>query len=153
MNIFAQKAPWFVAGPGIGLVILGLYWVANKPLGAVGAYVELSQQLRKPRQPWPWRVFFLGGLLLGGTLSWKVASPWGLSVGLDAAWGHSLWAKSVLVLVGGFLMGLGARFAGGCTAGHAMCGTAVGNPASFVASATFMGTAIGVAHLLQWGLS
>lgn len=152
MEFFSAKAPWYLAGPGIGLVIIGLYWVANQPLGAVGAYVELSNQLKSPQRQIPWRVYFLGGLLIGGLLSSLLAGKFVPSVQLGAAWGGGLTLQLSMLLGGGVLMGLGARYAGGCTAGHAMCGTAVGNPASFVASGTFMATAIGVAHLLAWGL-
>jgi len=35
-----ERAPWFVAGPAMGLVIVGLLWVANRPRGALGGYVD-----------------------------------------------------------------------------------------------------------------
>jgi len=39
------------------------------------------------------------------------------------------------------LIGYGAKLAGGCTSGNGICGTALGSPASFAASASFMATA------------
>ena len=53
-QILAQRWPWFVAGPLIGLLVVGLYAIANKPLGASGAYVQVLTfvQGRAPSEPW-----------------------------------------------------------------------------------------------------
>lgn len=150
MELFAQRAPWWVAGPLIGLVIVGLLWVANQPLGAVGAYVELHRYFKQPRGVPPWRVFFLGGLILGGLLSALVAGGVHPGLGWQAGWGSEPWFKGAALLAGGTLMGFGARIAGGCTAGHGMCGTSLGSPGSFVATGTFMAAAIAGAHILSW---
>jgi uncharacterized membrane protein YedE/YeeE len=56
----------------------------------------------------------------------------------------------VILFAAGTLIGYGARWAAGCTSGHGMCGTALGSPASFVATITFMGSAIVTAHLLSF---
>ncbi|MBK7472988.1 MAG: hypothetical protein IPO58_15480 [Betaproteobacteria bacterium] len=36
MDIFATRCPWFIAGPLLGLLVAGLLWAINKPLGALG---------------------------------------------------------------------------------------------------------------------
>jgi uncharacterized membrane protein YedE/YeeE len=51
---------------------------------------------------------------------------------------------------GGVLIGLGAKTAGGCTSGNGLSGCSFGSPASFVATGTFMATAVGTAFLLRW---
>jgi hypothetical protein len=50
-------------------------------------------------------------------------------------------------------MGTGARVAGGCTSGHGICGTAQGSPASFVATGTFMATAMIAARVMMMVVS
>ena len=47
------------------------------------------------------------------------------------------------------LIGYGAKTAGGCTSGNGLSGTAIGSKASFVATMTFMATAVGVSFLTE----
>lgn len=58
--------------------------------------------------------------------------------------------RGLLVLVGGgFLVGFGTAYAGGCTSGHGISGVADLQPASFVAlAAFFVGGVIGTFFLL-----
>ncbi|HBO82177.1 MAG TPA: YeeE/YedE, partial [Cupriavidus sp.] len=49
---------------------------------------------------------------------------------IQASWGE--------VLVAGFLVGIGTRYAGGCTSGHGVCGISRGSIRSLVATLTFM---------------
>ncbi|HZQ61280.1 MAG TPA: YeeE/YedE thiosulfate transporter family protein, partial [Casimicrobiaceae bacterium] len=55
--------------------------------------------------------------------------------------------EAMLLGGAGMLMGFGARTAAGCTSGHGITGTALGSPSSYVATMTFMGTAVLAAHL------
>ena len=41
--IFA-RLPWYVAGPLIGLFMIGLRATLNKPFGALGGYVDLAER-------------------------------------------------------------------------------------------------------------
>jgi uncharacterized membrane protein YedE/YeeE len=54
----------------------------------------------------------------------------------------------LLVLGGGFLVGFGARWAGGCTSGHAISGLANLQLPSLVAVASFFLGGLFVVHLL-----
>jgi uncharacterized membrane protein YedE/YeeE len=54
----------------------------------------------------------------------------------------------------GTVVGYGARVMGGCTSGHGLCGTSALSPASFVATGTFVATAIVATvglHLISGG--
>ena len=63
-------------------------------------------------------------------------------------------AGAALVLGGGFLVGFGARWAGGCTSGHAISGLSAFQAPSLVAVAGFFGGGLLTAHvLLPWLLS
>ena len=46
-------------------------------------------------------------------------------------------ANIFVLLTGGFFIGFGARYANGCTAGHAIMGCALLSPASIISTACF----------------
>jgi uncharacterized membrane protein YedE/YeeE len=156
MDLLAHRCPWYVAGPLLGLLIIGLRALANKPLGALGGYVDVAENALHPSRL-GFRGFLLLGFILGGFLFARVSGTLatGLAYGrLDQAFAGAPTAERALLLAAGLVMGVGARTAGGCTSGHGMCGTSLGSPASVVATATFFAAAVAVAHLLaQWGLS
>jgi uncharacterized membrane protein YedE/YeeE len=148
--MFAARCPWYVAGPLLGLLIVGLRWVGNLHLGATGAFVGVGRWLQRPRAGIDWRVLFFVGVLTGGLLSAVAAGAWHptLSLGSLDSVVPTLPMKALLLVGAGGLMGAGARVAGGCTSGHGICGTAQGSPASFVATGTFMATAMISARLM-----
>jgi uncharacterized membrane protein YedE/YeeE len=47
-------------------------------------------------------------------------------------------STTFMLLLGGFLVGIGVTFASGCTSGHGVCGNARLSPRSIVATLTFM---------------
>ncbi|MEU7061555.1 YeeE/YedE thiosulfate transporter family protein [Streptomyces sp. NPDC046197] len=55
---------------------------------------------------------------------------------------------TVLLFVGGVLVGFGTRLAGGCSSGHGLNGCGRLRPVSLVATAVFFGTAVAVSFLL-----
>ena len=60
------------------------------------------------------------------------------------------WVVGTLLVLGGALIGFGAKLAGGCTAGNGISGTSLGSPASFVATATFLAVAIAGTFFIDW---
>ena len=151
MEILANACPWYVAGLLLGLLVAALLWLINKPLGALGGYVDTVQWIAARAGAPSWRVLFVVGIVIGGLLSALVAGSWQptLAYGsFTSSFGPTLGGGGLVLLVAGTLIGYGARLGGGCTSGHGMCGTAMGSPASFVATMTFMGTAIIAAYLL-----
>jgi uncharacterized membrane protein YedE/YeeE len=59
-----------------------------------------------------------------------------------------------IIVLGGFLVGFGTAYAGGCTSGHCISGVANLEPASLVALAAFFAGGIaGTFWLLPWILS
>lgn len=54
------------------------------------------------------------------------------------------------LLVGGLLVGFGARLGGGCTSGHAICGLASLQGPSLAAVVTFLATGMATARVVQW---
>ncbi|MEO5617449.1 MAG: YeeE/YedE thiosulfate transporter family protein [Candidatus Eisenbacteria bacterium] len=153
MELFAARCPWYVAGPLIGLCVVGLLWATNRPLGATGGFIDLVGWLRRPLLPPRWSVAFLAGIVLGGFLSGLAAGSLALDPGFaffDQRFGTTPGSRLALLAGAGALMGFGVRTAGGCTSGHGICGTSLGSRASWVATAVFMGTAVLAANLLAW---
>ena len=152
-SVLAARAPWYVAGPMIGLLIVGLLWVANKPLGALGGYIELDEWAIRKRSDVGWRMVFVIGVIVGGFLSAIVGSGWHPTIAygsFDRVLGATVGLKATVLIAAGLFMGVGGRLAGGCTSGHGLCGTSFGSPASFMCTATFMMTAIGCMFAIAW---
>lgn len=84
-----------------------------------------------------WRWFLIGGIISGGVL-------YALWQGMAAPTGIEWWR----LLLGGVLVGIGTRMAGGCTSGHGICGMASLEKVSLVATIIFLSVAIAVAHVV-----
>ncbi len=107
-----------------------------------------------------WNIFFAVGLLLGGFIGGVILKP-RISMPLSSATLHTLsgygispqenilpveifswahlftWQHLLIVVGGGFLVGFGTRYAGGCTSGHGIFGLSTLQWPSFVAVALF----------------
>jgi uncharacterized protein len=143
-DVLSDRVPWYVVGPGLGLLIVGLFVIANQPLGASGAYVQTAGMFRRLDNVAKWRVWYFVGMFAGGLLVTQV-----LRSGAEVRSGYdslrAVWPLGIVIPVvfgGATVMGYGAGMAGGCTSGHGLCGTAQRSPASFAVTATFMATAI-----------
>ena len=79
-----------------------------------------------------WRVAFLLGVL-AAPLVYGLLAPEGFvqAPRIDAGF--------ATVVVAGLLVGLGTRYASGCTSGHSVCGLSRLSPRSLVATLVFMG--------------
>jgi uncharacterized membrane protein YedE/YeeE len=87
-----------------------------------------------------WRVYFLLGLVLGGYL-FKLIMPDSF-IPRD---GFSL----VLLITGGFIVGIGTRMGSGCTSGHGICGIARFSRRSILATVIFMLTGAITVYLIR----
>ncbi len=86
-----------------------------------------------------WRVMFIAGLLLAMPL-WRIG---------HALPGATIEAGTPELLAAGLLVGIGTRYAAGCTSGHGVCGLARGSPRSMVATATFMGAGFATVFFMR----
>jgi len=55
----------------------------------------------------------------------------------------------ILIIIAGFLVGLGTRMSGGCTSGHGICGISRFSIRSIVATITFIITGVITVFILQ----
>lgn len=106
-----------------------------------------------------WNLAFLAGILAGGLFAAVVLGIPDVAIGEDTRaalsrlgirdfgglvprelfdWPVLLTARGLVMVVGGgFLVGFGTAYAGGCTSGHGISGLAVFDPASLLAVAGF----------------
>lgn len=86
-----------------------------------------------------WRLVYAAGLVLGALVWWL-----GFSDGTPGSTDIPAWQ----LLLGGVLVGYGARLGNGCTSGHGICGLGSLQLPSLGAVLTFMATAFLVANLV-----
>ena len=102
----------------------------------------------------------LGGLLPPkvGDTSWRIAFLLGCAAAPAVV--HALVpaqyitppridATDLMVVVAGLLVGIGTRYASGCTSGHGVCGLSRLSPRSLVATASFMGAGFAVVYVMR----
>jgi hypothetical protein len=140
----------YLAGFGLGAVLLATFILMGRGLGASGAFSStvawlaslaapgyahsnefLSRYLPEDAHPLKaWLVFEVAGVFAGALLSALLAGRVGVAVekGPRVPTGTRL----ALAFVGGALMAFGAAFARGCTSGQALTGGALLNLGSWI---------------------
>ena len=102
----------------------------------------------------------LGGLLPPkvGDTSWRIAFLLGFAAAPTVF--HALVpaqyivapridATDLTVIAAGLLVGIGTRYASGCTSGHGVCGLSRLSPRSLVATASFMGAGFALVYVMR----
>ena len=131
----------YAVGFGIGLLSCISFLLSNRPIGVSTAYAQTSGMIGralfgervdrmpyyrsvKPEIGWEWMLAL--GVLLGAWLSASLSGE----VHIEAV--PPLWAgrfgsgdvaRWLAAVAGGVLLGVGSRWAGGCTSGHGISGT------------------------------
>ena len=83
---------------------------------------------------------FLLGLVIGPLIYFYIK---------DVTPGFKITDSLILIVLGGFLVGLGTRIGGGCTSGHGICGISRISIRSIIATFTFIITAMLTVFILQ----
>jgi len=152
-DVFLHRPAWYVLGPLIGLVVLGLLVAINERFGVLGGYSNVVERVTRRSPAFGWKGWLLVGVL-GGSLLFRLVAGGGaipdgygwLTRTFTGGWQVM---TGVLLLVAGVLIGFGAKTAGGCTSGNGLGGCSAGSTGSFAATATFMGTAIALTFLIK----
>jgi uncharacterized protein len=119
--------PWSAAigGAVIGLAAALLVLVNGRVAGISGI---VGGMLQSSAGDFAWRLAFVAGLLLAPMVYAMVAAFPSATIA----------ASYPVLIVAGLLVGVGTRFAGGCTSGHGVCGLSRLSPRSLVATLAFM---------------
>lgn len=130
----------YLVGVGLGLVLLTAFVLTGRGLGASGAFNTVAAALVKAMgsgaannaafKPYveggilgEWLVWEIAGVFIGGLISALLAGRFALTV--ERGPRVTGRARIAAAVAGGALMGVGARFARGCTSGQALSGGAV----------------------------
>lgn len=132
--------PSFAGGVLIGIAAAVLLLGNGRIAGISGILGGIWSTGRGDRL---WRVAFLAGMML---------SP--LAYGLVAQMpAPVIEADTGTLIVAGLLVGLGTRYASGCTSGHGVCGLSRGSVRSLTATLAFMGAGFVTVYLVRHVLS
>lgn len=161
----------YLAGFGLGLVLLASFVIMGRGLGASGAFSSLvvvgsnviapehtranpfyaeylGDGARSPMMDW--LVFEVLGVFVGGFISGALAGR--VRRGIDRGPGISDRSRLMLAFAGGGLMGIGAKLARGCTSGQALTGGALLNAGSWAFMMAVFAGAYAMAYFVrrQW---
>lgn len=164
-----RQADPYICGVGIGVVLLAAYALVGQGLGASGAFASVAASLtaatigtaRAAASPalapylpngvasplHDWLVWELAGVAAGAFVSgWR-----GGRLMWDAERGPRVTTASRLLIAvaGGAVMGIGAKFARGCTSGQALSGGALLSVGSWIFIVTAFAAAYACAPLAR----
>jgi uncharacterized membrane protein YedE/YeeE len=121
--------PWQSLGGGvlIGLSSVLLMLVAGRIMGATGILAGIFAPASVADMSW--RVALLLGMVTGPAVYWLATG------GMPEI---TVPVSMPMLLIGGFIVGVGVTYGSGCTSGHGVCGMARFSPRSIAATITFM---------------
>lgn len=156
MGVFSLTT-WspYLVGALIGLLNIGALLVSKKPLGASTSFTKLggmiygifdkekmlnNEYYKKKKPQVDWGVMLVIGIVIGAFLASMLSGDFKL-IGIPHMWRNNISGGFLLrffsSLLGGMLLGIGSRWAGGCTSGHGISGTSMLSVISWVATMAF----------------
>ena len=127
---------WLFAGIALAILnaIVFLTVVSNRPIGASTTYPYISdlitgttgnEYFAKIKEPGEWELIFLAGAFFSGLVLSMIRKDFKLIL-IHKNWkkykGDSAYKRIIWAFIGGFLIIIGSRMAGGCTSGHIISG-------------------------------
>jgi uncharacterized membrane protein YedE/YeeE len=170
--------PWYIAGPLIGLSVPIVFLYSGRKWGISSTFRDVcaatfpggSEYFQYSwRDRGAWRLTMAIGLVIGGFLAGLtttdgqpisaatqadlgalgILSVDGLVPSEIFSWsGLTTVPGFVMIIVGGFLVGFGTRYAGGCTSGHAISGLSLLRVTSLVAVVGFFAGGLLSTHVI-----
>ena len=170
--------PWYIAGPLIGLFVPALLLAGNKAFGISNNFRHICAAVAPCGieffgYDWKrlglWNLTFLAGVFSGAALAAHFAPPTvqisartldalralglhdfgGLAPREVFSWASLLTLRGFwCIIAGGFMVGFGTAYAGGCTSGHAIAGLADRQLASLLAVCGFFAGGLAATYLI-----
>ena len=130
--------PWSALAGGVLVgAAAAMFVLLNGRIAGISGIV--GGLLRPVRGDVAWRLAFVAGLV-AAPMAYAAFAPWPRPQ-IDA--GH------VALVAAGLLVGVGTRYASGCTSGHGVCGLSRLSPRSLAATAVFMGAGFLTVFLMR----
>lgn len=178
LELLKQPWPWYTSGIAIAFIMVLLLYFGKSfgfssnlrticTLAGAGKTVKFFDFDWKAQK---WNLLFLIGSVLGGFVSatlLKSDAPLklspatikdlnGIGIHFDGQFNPSQLFSSqalgfknlIILLLGGFLVGFGSRYAGGCTSGHAISGLSNLQRPSLIAVISFFAGGLIMTHFL-----
>ena len=132
----ATDFKWLYAGIALAILdaVVFLSAVSNRPIGASTVYLYVADLLTgttqnnyfpKIQEPGQWELLFLIGAFISGLIISLFRKEFKITL-IHTNWakykGNSAVTRMIWSFVGGFILIIGARMAGGCTSGHILSG-------------------------------
>ena len=155
MNGYEPLWSPYVAGGVIGLLNLFALYISDNPLAASTSYLKISGLIRKMVQgdkvlknPYykkktpeiDWGVMLIIGIVFGSFFSAVLSGTFAFQF-IPSLWESqfsSQWLpRFIIAVIGGMFIGVGSRWAGGCTSGHGISGVSQLSLTSMIAAASF----------------
>jgi uncharacterized membrane protein YedE/YeeE len=156
----------YVSGIGIGILTWITFLLSDRALGCSTAFARFSgiiemrfrgkKTLDKPyfQKVIPelnWDLMLIIGIIIGSfvssTLSGSFEFKWVPDL-FGQVFGASTGFRLIMALIGGVILGIGARWAGGCTSGHGISGTLQLSVSGWIAAVCFFIGGIITANLM-----
>jgi uncharacterized protein len=177
LEFLQQPWPWYISGPLIGLMVPALLLLGNKPFGLSSSLKHICAMCAPIKVDffdynWKeeiWNLVLVTGIAIGGFIAATYLNPTATisdatisdlkALGLSNIQGInpselfnwtslSTLSGFIFIVVGGFLVGFGTRYADGCTSGHAIMGLSMLNGASLIAVLGFFAGGLAMTHLI-----
>ena len=137
----AERWSPYTVGVGVGILSWLTFLLSDQSLGCSTAFARTSGMIERlvrgaraaerpyykkftPTVDWQWMLVV--GIVIGAFVSAKLSSTFA-GEWVPATWAAAFGSRPVVrlpvALAGGIILGLGARWAGGCTSGHGISGT------------------------------
>ncbi len=137
--IISELIP-YLSGIGIGILVIIGFILSDKAIGCSTAYARTSGMIERifsgkkvykkeyykkfnPKIDWEWMLVI--GIIIGAFISSIISNTFAINM-IPSLWnktfGSSIFLRLMLSIIGGILVGFGARMAGGCTSGHGISG-------------------------------
>lgn len=156
----------YAVGIGIGILSWIAFVLSDHPIGVSTAYAKTAGMLEKtvsgkqiekkayyrkyvPKIGWTWMlvVGLFAGAFVSAVMSGDFRLQWVPSM-WKGQFGYSPIIRWAAAFSGGVVLGIGARWADGCTSGHGISGTLQLMVSSWVAVACFFISGVLIAHII-----
>lgn len=170
MNLLYEPlwSPYY-AGAGIGILLWCAFFLSGRPIGCSSAFsraagliharisgsgIYESEYYRRLPPRIEWQTMLVLGIVIGSCISAVLSGTFHVNLVpplFASSFGNNAVLRITTALFGGILMGLGSRWAWGCTSGHGISGISQLSLASVAAVMSFFLAGIVTAMILYTG--
>jgi uncharacterized protein len=159
----------YAVGIGIGILSWLSFLISGKPIATSTSFAQTGGMIeniitggKADKRPYykkiklkiNWQWMLVLGVVLGSFLSAIISGDFQVDVWVPSLWasafGDSALLRVFVAVVGGVILGFGARFGDGCTSGHGISGTLQLAVSSWISAILFFIGGIITAHIIYF---